>query len=1745
MATTIKIDVDSSGAVTGTRVVKRELQDVENTAKRTGSATDTLRRAAVALGTAFAAIKLAGLITDLARAADEMRLLEQRINVLTRDATAFDQLAASANKLGVSFQVAGEGFSRFALAGKEIGLTTEEVVKLNQTVLQLGRIGGGSQQQLTAGAIQLGQALASGRLQGDELRSILENMPLLAQKLAAEIGVGVGQLRKLGSEGKLTSNVIAASLLRIAEETNEEFAKLPTTVAQSSARMANAFTELQVELDETFRISENLKSLYEGIAEVLKEAAAVLRSFRGAETTEDLQSELDEVLGRIKRIQEEGTGFPALMQQQINKLYREAEEITSRMLRDVPPLKIVVEPGGVGPEIEAVSTAYDELARRVGLAQTELSVFAESGMEALEFKRLMIDALQIAEKAVEDYNKDNEDAIAADQLRAATIADFLPLARQAVLIEDDLATAIEETKDAQKAANDAKKEGERITESLRTAEEIYADRIDDLTRLLNAGAISQETFNRALKDANDALREAQIEANAFASAIKDAVGQIENNFQQLFADIFQNGLDGFQDFADGILDIFKRLAAQIATQFVIGDILGLGTPTGLLGGSGGVGGVISSVSSIISPTSILGDLLGLGGAAPAAGGAAGALGGGASSFLSAPLNFISQILGGGASSAVGGLASNVALSAIGQSLGLSTGFGGSTAAQAAVATGPELFGGLTGAGSQFVTGAAQLATLPVAAPLGFLALGVMEALGNTSSGPAVGTNFDTANGRIENFRVTTDNGGSTELGNALGEAIQAVVNSALDRSGGSLVDGAFDGEVGFANGRFGSSIISPGIASQDFRGFDSLGIFGITDDLRKNFGRRGTDEDSMRGAIVDFVSRNFIDALDRGLIDGVSDEAAATMRIGFGNLARAAANGLTEADFKQAIADIDFIAGFDQLAENLRVLGDTSATAAERLDMATESQESFNASLEEVRSSARSTAAEAGSPLAGISDFVSQAVRVFDPKGPLSFQLRTLLEGNQDGTVSESLTRQIVSNGRFGFTTDPTVAIGAGPINGRGGRNINLEPNADQLFSILASNINDDAGFQRLGRNVSSGFQETLLGDPTTLFQQLGDFDLFGVNFVKNLDLSSVEEAVFDVFGPDGEFVTTFRNQFERAGDQVDYVSLTRDLVNTLIEAGAQVPDDLPIDPFFDDGRDRVAEALQIAKDQVEAYFAGVTETISEQIDGPLALFEEIVPAVSPLVTQFEEIKAQVEATVPDLEALNEDLAAFGQELINVGEITTDAINSARNATQDEFLAGLGIGVNSDGTLSGSTIDFGGIGALAETIKALDLNSASLFEVDERGLLPQVQGRIDELLVEGINALLGEAESYSDTLAQIENVFGDRINGLNGILAAPTTSEPDPVVTPIIEAMPDALARFFADSVLVQESNDALQVQIDAQTVLAEEAQAAADSLSDLARRAGDNARSLESAVLGNSVGDLSPLSPADRLAAARTGFNDAVALARTGNIDDADVQAAITNLPNLQRDFLTASRDYYGNSEEYLADFNTSQAALAEIAADQRSLEARYLSEAQTQTTLLESINAGISDMSGQIVANDNRPAYVAKGDGQYVATGVNGISAGFDLGRRPDVAIQILQALRAANLATPGGFGEGQLNALRDSDPNVDAVVRALGFANGGVFSAGNVVPFANGGIVNRPTAFRLGVMGEAGPEAIMPLRRGADGALGVSGGMDPQMARMLADGFARLEARMAAVEANTGQTARETSLARTRPQRPGKAA
>lgn len=107
---------------------------------------------------------------------------------------------------------------------------------------------------------------------------------------------------------------------------------------------------------------------------------------------------------------------------------------------------------------------------------------------------------------------------------------------------------------------------------------------------------------------------------------------------------------------------------------------------------------------------------------------------------------------------------------------------------------------------------------------------------------------------------------------------------------------------------------------------------------------------------------------------------------------------------------------------------------------------------------------------------------------------------------------------------------------------------------------------------------------------------------------------------------------------------------------------------------------------------------------------------------------------------------------------------------------------------------------------------------------------------------------------------------------------------------------------------------------------------------------------------------------------------------------------------------------------------------------------------------------------------------DGQKLSDALKGVARSM-----ADTAFGV--AMKPIQQALAGAISQG-VNGL---------VSGAMPFADGGAFTQGRVMPFAKGGVVSQPTHFPMrggtGLMGEAGPEAIMPLRRGADGKLGVA--------------------------------------------------
>lgn len=118
--------------------------------------------------------------------------------------------------------------------------STAEVVAFAEQINKQFALAGTSAQGAQAAMLQLTQAMSSGVLRGEELNSVLEQAPTIAQSIAKYLDVDIGTMRKMASEGKVTAQVVKAALFDAAAETNDAFEAVPLTFSQAWTMAKNA-----------------------------------------------------------------------------------------------------------------------------------------------------------------------------------------------------------------------------------------------------------------------------------------------------------------------------------------------------------------------------------------------------------------------------------------------------------------------------------------------------------------------------------------------------------------------------------------------------------------------------------------------------------------------------------------------------------------------------------------------------------------------------------------------------------------------------------------------------------------------------------------------------------------------------------------------------------------------------------------------------------------------------------------------------------------------------------------------------------------------------------------------------------------------------------------------------------------------------------------------------------------------------------------------------------------------------------------------------------------------------------------------------------------------------------------------------------------------------------------------------------------------------------------------------------------
>jgi tape measure domain-containing protein len=308
-------------------------------ALRAKSDVEGLRNAILAVPALAGGFGGAILAQQVTQRADAYTNLKNRIASVVEGQR--DQIAAErdlfevAQRTRSSLQSNAALFARLRSSSATLAGDPEKLLRTVETVQKSFQVGGATTAESQSAALQLAQALGSGRLQGDELRSILENNIPLAKMIAKEFGVGVGQLKELGAEGTLTADRVIKSILDGSNEIDAIFNRLKPTFAQSLQVLDNSLTRTIGRFDEATGFSANLASGIIGVANNLDSlaqaglaAGAVLASVFAGRALSSLGSG---VASRFAAERDSRTGAAADARQSLDDIAARRRDLQQRV----------------------------------------------------------------------------------------------------------------------------------------------------------------------------------------------------------------------------------------------------------------------------------------------------------------------------------------------------------------------------------------------------------------------------------------------------------------------------------------------------------------------------------------------------------------------------------------------------------------------------------------------------------------------------------------------------------------------------------------------------------------------------------------------------------------------------------------------------------------------------------------------------------------------------------------------------------------------------------------------------------------------------------------------------------------------------------------------------------------------------------------------------------------------------------------------------------------------------------------------------------------------------------------------------------------------------------------------------------------------------------------------------------------------------------------------------------------------
>lgn len=255
----------------------RGQRDAEAALKKTTGALDSFNAKLSAVASAISIYAIAMAQIKAVQMADDIRLLSARVEVAAGSfesgSVAMGRLVAISRSTQTAVEANVQVFTRLNSSVLAMGGTQNDTLRITDLLAKAIKVSGASAVEAKSAMLQFGQALGSGKLAGDELRSLMENAPYLMKQLAAGLGVPIGALKEMGEKGKLTADVVTNALGKAAAQIESDFAKFPQTLGGAFDVVVDAAARANEKLDEVTGKSIVLTGAAKGLGEVLDKLA--------------------------------------------------------------------------------------------------------------------------------------------------------------------------------------------------------------------------------------------------------------------------------------------------------------------------------------------------------------------------------------------------------------------------------------------------------------------------------------------------------------------------------------------------------------------------------------------------------------------------------------------------------------------------------------------------------------------------------------------------------------------------------------------------------------------------------------------------------------------------------------------------------------------------------------------------------------------------------------------------------------------------------------------------------------------------------------------------------------------------------------------------------------------------------------------------------------------------------------------------------------------------------------------------------------------------------------------------------------------------------------------------------------------------------------------------------------------------------------------------------------------------------